>query len=151
MAHGVLYIRTSANGEWLDAYDTWGLSLSETGISRLMTPAPHKNPVSNSNVISHGRAIMQGTLVFDVRQVSLEVHITAKAGNGHTAKENFLSRYSEFCQNVLYAGYIEMKLAIQPSVIYKFIYLDCTQFSEFRMEMAKFTLTLEEPNPNDRS
>ncbi len=163
MAAKTLYIKTSgtsspqssddglATGGWVDAYTTWGLSLSETGISRLMTPAPHKQPVYNSNVISDGKAVMQNTFYHDVRQVSLEVHITAKAGGGQTAKENFITQYSNFCTQVLGAGYIEMRLGFQPSVIYKFIYLDCTQFSEFKLEMAKFTLTLEEPNPADRS
>lgn len=151
MPAGVLQIRTSPSGTWRDAYTTWGLSLSETGISNLLTPAPHKQAVYNSNVLEHGKAVMQNSFVFDVRQVSLEVHISAKCDGVYSAQQVFIDRYAAFCNEVLNVGYIEMRLMFQPTVVYKFIYLDCSQFSESNLEIAKFTLSLEEPNPNDRS
>ena len=40
-----------------DAYTTWGLSLEETGLSKLMTPAPHKEPVQNKNMAMNGTKI----------------------------------------------------------------------------------------------
>ena len=58
-------------GDWEDAYNVYGLSLSETGLSRLMTPAPNKSAVTNKNVISHGASVVQDTFYKDVRQVSL--------------------------------------------------------------------------------
>ena len=145
MAKGILYIKTANTNGWVDAYDTWGLSLSQTGLSRLMTPAPNKSAVTNKNIISHGASVVQNTFYKDVRQVSLEVHITART------KDVFMQRYASFCSQVLDAGYILIKTSYQPNEVYHFLYLDCTQFSEFLREMAKFTLTLEEPHPEIRT
>lgn len=144
MPHGELFIRATGGGEFEDAYDTYGLSLNEEGLSRLMTPAPLKEPVSNKNVITHGASILQSSLVKDVRQVSLGMHISAPD------KTTFLSRYASFCQ-LLDNGFIDIKTKYQEGVVYHFIYLDCTQFSEFNRELAKFTLSLEEPHPESRT
>ena len=145
MPHGELHIKTASINGWVDAFDTWGLSLSETGLSRLMTPAPNKSAVTNKNIISHGASVVQNTFYKDVRQISLEVHITAPT------KEDFMDRYAAFCAQVLDAGYIRMKTKYQTGVVYHFLYLDCTQFAEYGRRMAKFTLTLEEPHPEVRT
>ncbi|MGX8695470.1 MAG: hypothetical protein ACSW8D_03710, partial [Prevotella sp.] len=60
-----------------DAYTYWGLSLEETGLSKLMTPAPHKEPVQNKNMAMNGTMIVGAVNLKDVRTVSLPVHITA--------------------------------------------------------------------------
>ena len=145
MAANTLFIKTANTGGWADAYTTWGLSLSQTGLSRLMTPAPNKSAVTNKNIISHGASVVQNTFYKDVRQISLEVHITAPT------IEDFMERYAAFCAQVLDAGYIRMKTSYQPDVVYHFLYLDCTQFAEYGRRMAKFTLTLEEPHPEVRT
>ncbi len=153
MPHGVLYIKRNSENQFKDAFDHYGLSLDDEGLSRLMTPAPHKEPITNKNVITDGMAIMQGSFYKDSRTVSLGMHIIARPsvenGVSYTAKENFLRQYNAFC-DVLSAGAIDLKTAFQPNVVYHFIYKDCTQFTEFNQEMAKFILTLEEPNPQIR-
>ena len=143
MPAGELFIKKKG-GDWEDAYNVYGLSLSETGLSRLMTPAPNKSAVTNKNVISHGASVVQDTFYKDVRQVSLEVHITART------KQQFFERYAAFCA-VLDLGYIRLYTKYQPNVVYHFLYVDCTQFAEYQREMAKFTLTLEEPHPEVRT
>lgn len=157
MAAQDLYIKTTqttspvngtdnnATSGWVDAYVTWGLSLSDGARSKLMTPAPHKDPVTNKNVITHGVSIVQSGVYKDARQVSLEVHITAPDSS------TFKTRYADFCSKVLDVGFINLKLACAPTVIYHMRYVDCQQFTEFNLEMAKFTLTLEEYNPSVRS
>ena len=154
MPKGELYIKTrlttspqgsadsNATDGWVDAYDTWGVSLEDGALSRLMTPAPMKDPVTNKNVISHGVSIVQSTFYYDVRSVSLEMHITAPD------KAAFMARYKRFCVDVLAPGILHIKTKYDPDTVYNFRYVDCTQFSQFRLEMAKFTLSLEEPRPD---
>ena len=156
MPKGQLYIKTSVTSSptstdtnvgngWVDAFDTWGVSLTAGSRSRLMTPAPHKNAVTNKNVISHGASIVQSSFYKDVRQLSLEMHITAPSESA------FLQRYAAFCTQVLDQGLIHMKLSSQPSVVYHLVYVDCQQFAEYNLSLAKFTLSLEEPHPEIRS
>lgn len=145
MPHGVLYIKVGNTHKWVDAYDTYGLSLSEAGLSQLMTPAPNKDAVTNKNIITHGVSIMQGSFYKEVRQVSLDCHITAPN------KATFLQRYAKFCSEVLDVGYFKLQTTYQPGVAYWFVFVSCNQYSEFSREMAKFTLSLEEPHPEQRT
>lgn len=151
MPRGKLFIKTTATAQvngndngWVDAYDTYGLSLDEQGLSRLMTPAGIKSPVVNKNSQTDGQSIV-GALVREARSVSLGMHIVARN------QTEFFTKYSNFCSQVLANGYLEIWTAYQPSVVYKFVYLDCQQFDEYNGEMALFTLSLLEPHPEDRT
>jgi hypothetical protein len=143
MAHGDLYF--IKNNMAIDAFDEYGISLEDEGISKIMTPAPHKEPVQNKNMAMHGTAIVGNVNLKDVRTLSLPMHIVAKT------KEAFFTKYGKFCSEILDAGWIHLKTKYQPNVIYHFRYVDCQPFSIYNMEMAKFTLSLEEPNPNNRT
>jgi len=150
MAKGELFIKhpnttweqTPNNG---DAYLNYGVSLEENALSRLMTPAPNKLPVENKSDLEHGKRIINdGVVMKDERSVSLVMNISAPS------KEEFLRRYSDFCRDVLDNGYLEIKTSYQNGVVYRMTYLDCTQFQEYCLGVGKFTLSLNEPNPNDR-
>ena len=138
MARGELFI----NGQ--DAYTTWGVSLDEQGLSKLMTPAPHKQPVQNKNMAMDGTHIVGQVGHKDVRTVSLPMHITA------SSRSDFLTKYAAFCA-VLDTGWLHISTSYEPGKVYHFIYVDCQQFSEFVLEMAHFTLTLSEPDPTSRT
>ena len=142
---GELFIKTSRTGGWYDAYTRWGLSLEDGALSRLMTPPPHKEPVSNKNVMMDGISVVQDQFFADVRSVSLEMHIVAPR------KDVFWARYASFCTEVLNEGYIDLVTRYEPTKVYHFLYSDCTQFTEFQETMAKFTLSLNEPNPSVHS
>lgn len=131
------------NGD--DAFTEYGLSISDGGKAILMCPAPNKDRARNSSRLRHGSEIA-GTLERkDSRELSLPVHITAS--NSQVG----LDRFNRFCA-VLDAGTVDLELAMDlPGVIFKCKYINCTNFMEFRNQMFKFTLKLEEPNPNDRS
>lgn len=131
---------------WVDAYLQWGVSLTESSLSALMTPAPNKQPVENKSRLQHGkRVITDPTLVRkDERDVNLEMHITA------SGTEDFWDKYGRFCSEVLDYGFMELKCAYRPTLVFRMTYESCTQFSEFMEEIAKFTLRLNEPNPADR-
>ena len=60
-----------------------------------------------------------------------------------------LQRYGDFCE-VLRGGVLEIQTKYQPGVYYRFIYLSCTQFSQFIGQLAKFSLKLSEPDPTNR-
>ena len=129
---------------WVDAFTTYGLSLSDGALSRLLTPAGNKSGITTALITQHGTNTLSYPDRKEVRQLSLEVHILAPD------KETFLTRYKAFVSQVLDAGYIRVKHAVDPSTVYHLKYVDCQQFSQFRCEMAKFILSLEEPRPDIR-
>ena len=128
---------------WVDAFIRYGMSLSETGLSRLMTPAPKKDPVTNSNAVTSGVSCLTYG-VTDERTFSVEMHITA------CTRREFIEKYGRLCNEVLSVGLFELKTRYLPDV-YHLIYKDCTQFDEYDMRAAKYQLTLLEPHPEIRT
>lgn len=142
MATGVLYIK-NASGNFVDAYTTWGLSLSESALSSLLTPPPLKELIESTYRKKAGKIVILKDAVYADRDLTLQVHITA------SSKSDFLSKYNAFC-SVLATGRVEMFTSLNAGVYYRFIYVSCTQFSEFMGKMAKFSLRLNEPDPTNR-
>lgn len=145
MPIGQLHIRTSEDGQWVDAYEVYGMSLDQSGLSTLMTPASNKEYIKNTSRTEHGSRITPSSPKKSERSVTLSFNLTAKD------EEQFMSRYAKICEEILDGGYIEMKTSFQKDVVYKMFYESCTQFSQFRQAIGKFSLKLNEPNPKDRS
>ena len=139
MPAGQLYI----NGQ--DAFETWGISLSDSALSALMTPPPMKDRIVNESRLEHGQRMLNELPKKAHREVTLEMHLKAKT------QSQFFTRYNDFCENVLATGEVNISTSFQPNVVYKMFYSSCTQFSEFMLGIAKFSLKLVEPNTNDRS
>lgn len=135
---GELYI----NGK--DAYKTWGVSLTDSGLSALMTPAPNKDYIENKSRIEHGKSVINNSVKVDERNITLPINLTA------SNKNEFFSRYSSFCEE-LAKGYMEIRTSYQPNVLYRMYYLSCSQFSQFMNGIGKFSLKLNEPDPTDRN
>lgn len=127
-----------------DAYNTWGVSLSDGAIATLMTPAPMKERISNDVRVEHGSRTSNYLPRLASRDVTLEMHLKAR-NHGE-----FFTRYEAFCA-VLAAGSLEIRTRYQPTVVYRMLYVSCTQFSAFLNGLAKFSLKLTEPNPNNRA
>lgn len=138
MPKGELFL----NGK--DAYLEYGLSMESSGLSTLMTPPPNKEYIENKSRQEHGKRVVVVNPKVDERDLSLQVHMTAKT------KEAFLSNYSKLC-SLFSEGKIEIKTSYEPDKVYRTNYVSCSQFAEYRMGMAKFTLRLNEPNPYDRN
>lgn len=138
MPQGELYI----NG--VDAYTEYGMSLESSALSALMTPPPNKELIENKSRLEHGKRVVNTNPKVDERELNLQFHITAKN------RTDFLNKYSKLC-GLLESGEIEIKTSYQSDVLYRMNYISCTQFSQFRLGMAKFTLRLNEPNPKNRS
>lgn len=135
---GELYI----NGK--DAYETWGMSLSDTSLSALLTPPPNKDYIESKSRLENGKSVILDNVKVDERDVTLQVHFTAKS------EAQFFDRYSSFCEE-LKGGKLELRTSYQPTVIYRFVYVSCQQFSQFMRGIAKFSLRLNEPNPENRA
>lgn len=127
-----------------DAYQEWGLFLSDTSLSSLMTPAPNKKFIENSSRLEHGKRVITSNPMKDERNLTLQVCFTAPN------EDLFFKRYSSFCKE-LDTGVLDIKTRYQPDIVYKTIYVSCSQFSQFMRGIAKFTIKLIEPNPSDRN
>lgn len=135
---GTLFI----NGK--DAYTTWGITLSETSLSALMTPSSIKAPVENKGRGADGKQVLIPAVPkIDEREISLMINLSAP---NETA---FFQRYQSFCTE-LEKGRLDIRTKYQPNIVYHFVYVSCNQFSEFMRGIASFTLRLNEPNPQNR-
>lgn len=157
MPKGELYLKTgkttspastddqNVTGGWVDAYEQYGFSLENGSLSKLMAPAPNKKPVSNSNALAGGVAYLAGSVgVKDERTLSLDAHICART------EEEFWNKYSSFCDEILdhaRGDHIMLKHVRDHGRVHHLVYQACEPFSQFRMEMAKFTMVLLEPHP----
>lgn len=127
-----------------DAYTTWGISMDTSSLSALMTPAPNKEFIENSSRLEHGKRVISSNPKVDARDITLTINLTAKN------EQQFFDRYLSFCSE-LETGVLNIKTSFQPNVVYKMIYLSCSQFTQFMRGIASFSLKLNEPNPKDRN
>jgi hypothetical protein len=127
-----------------DAYTTWGLSMDETSLSALMTPAPNKTSIENKSRLEHGKRVITSNPKKDERNLTLQINITAPD------KDAFFARYDSFC-NELDLGVLDIKTKYQPTIVYRTVYQSCQQFSQFMQGIGKFILKLNEPNPKNRN
>jgi hypothetical protein len=134
---GDLYI----NGQ--DAYETWGVSLSDTGLAALMTYPPMKDYIESKSRLSHGKKIVNADPKVDERSVTLICNITA------ANQTEYLKRYTAFGEE-LAKGEIQIVTRFQPNVTYKMYYVSCSQFTQLIDGIANISLKLDEPNPMDR-
>lgn len=143
MPAGQLYIKIG--NVWKDAYTEWGISLDSTALSALLTPAPLKEMIENDVMTEHGVRVVRDNRKTASRTVSMNFNISAPN------QSSFLTRYANFCSQVLYDGKIDLKTSFQPNVIYHLDYQSCNQFAEYRLGVGKFSLRVVEPNPSNRT
>lgn len=141
MPKGQLFI----NG--VDAFDEWGISMDSSSLSALLTPSGKKEWITNEVRIEDGVRYLTAGYIPKETKRTLNLTIILTAPNAET----FFSRYGAFCTDVLAGGILNIKTSFQPNVVYKCIYEQCSQFTQFRNQMAFFTLKLTEPNPTDRA
>ncbi len=128
-----------------DAYTRYGINLEDGALSALMTPAPLKDMVEGKSRLRHGKTVVTDSAKYDSREMTLPLHLIAKD------KEEFFQKYNLFCEEVLAKGKFEIRTKYQSGVVYRLVYLSCTQFRQFMQELAVFSLKVEEPDPTDRA
>lgn len=141
MPRGQLFI----NG--VDVYEEYGISMDNTALSALMTPAAKKNWITNEVRDQHGTQYLSGVTYVPkmaARDLTLTFNLVAQD------EETFLLKYAAFCTDVLDSGLLDISTSFQPDVVYKCKYVSCTQFSQFRRQIANFQLKLIENDPSDR-
>lgn len=127
-----------------DAYQTWGVSMNEEALSLLMTPASAKPFIENKSRLNNGKSVIVNNARVDERQITLVFNMSA------SSQSQFLTRYNSFVSE-LQGGTVNISTSFLPNVVFRCVYISCTQFSEFMMGLAKFYVRLEEPNPANRA
>lgn len=130
------------NGE--NADEKWGISLGESSLSELMTPPANKAFIENESRLQHGKQILVANPKVEARNLTLQLNLTA------ATKSAFFDKYNLFCKEVLATGVLNIETGYQEGIVYKTIYVSCSQFSQFMQGIAKFSLKLIEPDPSDR-
>lgn len=128
----------------VDAFSRYGIFLTSGGFSALRKPAPMKRFIENKIRTEHGKRIIMKDPKVEERTLTLPVVMTAKS------ETEFTQRYNRFCSEILEKGMLNIVVTSIPNVVFRCIYEDCQQYTEFVQEMAKFVLKLVEPNPKDR-
>ena len=147
MPHGQLLIYNwDGTGNTYDAFDTWGVSLSDGAIGSLLAPPAAKERVSNESRLENGKRIdIQAPAYVQSRELTLEMHLIA----GTYAQ--FLSRWRAFLAAITATGEgIKLKYtAYGQQMEFNLQYLSCTQFAAYNGTLAKFALRFVERSPNN--
>lgn len=127
----------------VDIYKQYGAFIDAQGISALLTPPAQKDRLQYNSRLQHGKQVDTTHNRLADRDLTLTLTITARD------EAQFLDRYAAFCE-LLKSGTLNISTNIYSDVVYRCNYISCTQFTQFYTQMAKFSLKLNEPNPNDR-
>lgn len=144
-------VKVYINSTSQDTEKKWGVIFTETSVTALMTPSPLKSYITNTSTLSPGKQVLRdsGNLPkVDERDVQLVFGIHAKS------LAQFLMRYYAFC-NELKKGALDLTMHIWEGdtylkCTYYLNYLSCSQYSEYNGRVGKFTVKLNEPNPENR-
>ena len=121
-----------------------GVSLSDTGLTTLMSPPAMKDDIINESRLEHGKRRISSGNMMQERELSLPIHITAKSWS------DYLVQYADLVGILQNVG-LTISTSFQPNVVYHVRYVSCTQFSQFTNGIAKLMLRLVEPDPSNRS
>lgn len=127
-----------------DAYSEWKLVMGVDSVSALMTPPPLKPFTTNKSRTVDGEEVLVKNPRYESRDLQFEISICANS------KSEFISNYNKFMLE-LKTGILNIKTKYQQDVLYRLMYVSCSQFTQFNGKLGKFMLKLHEPNPANRS
>lgn len=127
-----------------DAYTTWGMSMTNGGLSLLLSFPPMKENVKNEYRTQHGVEVDRSNPKMAARELTFPIHFSAKT------ETQFRARYNSFC-NELKTGFLDIEVSYMPNVVFRCEYVSCNQFSQYCMGIAKCVLRVIENNPNNRA
>ena len=130
----------------VDAYDKYGIIMAEGAISALICPAPSKAYVSVNSRLIDGRKYISGATYSrtDERTLSLQFFIKAKD------RAAMYANLESFANEILKKGEFAINTKYTAGT-YHLIYKSCTQMQDFNGTSGKFTLSVVEPNPTNRT
>lgn len=128
----------------IDAWKAYGMNFEDGALASLLTPPPMKEFAESKSRLQHGAVLIvdSDTTKFDSRDVNLQFHIVA------SSEEDLMTKYASLC-NVLRQGKLELKTKWSDE-IYRMVYNSCSSLSLLVSGIMKFTLKMNEPNPNNR-
>lgn len=122
-----------------DAYTEYGVILDYDSLGNLLAPPPLKEAIENDVPSEHGVSQSIRTPKVNKRTLTLIFHLYAD--NPAQAME----KYQAFCA-VLLAGAFKLKVG-RTGITYHLQYRSSTGFVPWFAGVAKYTLSLVEPNP----
>lgn len=136
---GQTFLYSISVDNWTDTWEAWGVGLEDGALDALMTFRPNKEPITNKNVTAQGAVVVCGAGLVDERTVSVPIHIVARN------KQDFLSKREAFYE-AIQEGKIVLRVEKPVQVSYEMYYVSCSQYTQFMIGVAKFILSLYEPN-----
>lgn len=126
-----------------DAWNEWGVALSDGAISTLLAPPAAKQRVSNASRLEDGkRTDVSAPVRYEARDLTIEMHLIAPDF------ETFTARYQSFFNTIAKAKKIYLQFYIYDQWIkFNLKYLSCTQFGVYKGELGKFAVRFEESVP----
>lgn len=145
-------VKAYINGATEDTEARWGIILTESSVTNLMTIPPLKSYITNESALSNGKQVLTdgGNLPkIDARDVQVVFGLHAKS------LAQFIVRYRSFCEEMKKGSFTLTLHVWEGDTFYKetfrLLYLSCSQYSEYNGRLGKFTLKLNEPNPANRT
>ena len=138
-------IRCKINGN--DALATYGVVFTDSSLAQLMNFPPLKAYISNTGAGIDGTQVLStGQYVphVDEQDMTLMFYLRASSLTQFNTRRDAL-------EAVLKAGAFTLWFAERPNNLYRLLYQSCNQFSVYNGRLAKFTLRVKEPNPNNRT
>ena len=133
MTEYIIYI----NGR--NAFKDLGISFPPESINAIESPYSMKPFIENESRDEHGSRIIAHNPRVSKRELTIEMHLSAKD------EVDFGTKY----ERLMLMFEIGNFSITYKDVEYKFIFQSCSQFSRVG-NIAKFVLKLVEPNPKDR-
>lgn len=134
----------------LCAWTQWGAYLGDGSISALLAPPPVKSIIKNDNRTDHGVEVTtknkQGLPLMRYGERNVTLYFCITADN----YQNLFERQTNLFE-VLRNGEVLIQISELPGVVFRLIYQDVSQYSQFNGEMAKFSVKFIEPNPTNRT
>ena len=109
-----------------NARTQWGVLTTANTLSTLLAPVSLKERVSNESRLEHGKRMDNTNPKVASRDLNLGIQVTQE-------------------------GTTDMYLSDRPTVVYHFLYISCTQYTQFRRGIATLSLKVTEYNPKDRT
>ena len=125
-----------------DIYTTWGGVLAKGTYEALLKPAPNKTLIQNKSRLEDGKRVLINNPKLDERDVIISIWISG------TNQSDYLAKYKDFTEEIA-SDIIRLKVPAL-GMIFKLIYMNCSNYGDYGLMRGKLTLKLNEPNPMDR-
>lgn len=126
-----------------DAWETWGVNMSDGFLETIATPPPAKPLLENKSSREHGKQVLAEKMLLEERDINLTISVEG------ATQSQYLQRYEDFLTE-LQKGVTIIKVPILKKG-YKVTYSNSSKLLlNIDITFGKFTLKFNEPNPNDR-